>query len=74
MKLHQTYAAAALGLCLTAAFPPQAAYSDVITFEQISPNPATYVLGTDFSVLTLSGFGNVTASNSASCQSGMWWW
>jgi PA domain len=47
---------------LGASFSPQAALSDVITFEQISPNSITYVLGTNFSVMTFSGFGNVTAS------------
>jgi hypothetical protein len=45
---------------LGASFSPQAAYS--IAFEQISPDPTTYILGTDFSVMTFSGFGDVTAS------------
>jgi hypothetical protein len=47
---------------LGASFSSQVAYSDVITFQRISPSPTTYVLGTDFSVFDLSGFGDVTAS------------
>jgi Zn-dependent M28 family amino/carboxypeptidase len=32
------------------------------TFEQVSPNPATYVEGTDFASMTYSGSGDVTAT------------
>jgi PA domain-containing protein len=44
-------------VAISASIPADA---DVITFERISP-ATTYVLGTDFAVFELSGFGNVTA-------------
>jgi len=60
--LTRRFHIAALIAVVAAAFSPQAAISSVVTFEQISPNPTSYVLNTDFSVFTLSGIGNVTAS------------
>ena len=59
-RLTKRFRIAALIAVLVAAVSPQAALADVITFERISPNPTTFVLGTDFAVMTFSGIGNVT--------------
>jgi hypothetical protein len=54
---------AAFGAVLAAFLSPQSARSDLIIFEQISPNPTVYTLGigSDWFPITFGAPGDVTA-------------
>jgi len=59
-----TARSAAFATAILAYLSPQTASSLTISvpvFEQISPNPTIYTHGVDFTVITLSAFGDVTA-------------
>ena len=59
-----TARSAAFATAILAYLSPQTASSDTISvpvFQQISPDPTTYILGVDFTVITFSAAGDVTA-------------
>ena len=57
-----TARSAAFATAILAYLSPQAASSLTIpVFEQTSPNPTTYIFGVDFTVITFSAAGDVTA-------------